>query len=166
MDHVILVMNPDVAPEKSALTNALRKLYSGQRVGFVCPRISDWLGTRESVGHKRYPSLAVLAARFFRKSLSLRYFADLNAKYEYSDMSISEAHPEVRLCSGCFMLARRELWRETSGFDPLFFMYFEDFDLSLRAFHRGWRHVTYRRWLLSMPVEMQVGRIRCTEKCL
>ena len=40
--------------------------------------------------------------------------------------------PGVPLASGCFMLARTHLFIQARGFDPRYFMYFEDYDLSLR----------------------------------
>jgi GT2 family glycosyltransferase len=46
---------------------------------------------------------------------------------------------EVDIISGGFLLIRRSLWTELGGFDPVFFMYGEDFDLSLRAAARGAR---------------------------
>jgi len=37
------------------------------------------------------------------------------------------------IVSGCFMLFRTDVLKSLGGFDPNFFLYFEDFDLSLRA---------------------------------
>jgi hypothetical protein len=38
---------------------------------------------------------------------------------------------------GAFFLTRRELWNHLGGFDPLFFVYFEEVDFSLRARQAG-----------------------------
>jgi N-acetylglucosaminyl-diphospho-decaprenol L-rhamnosyltransferase len=40
---------------------------------------------------------------------------------------------EVDILSGCLIMLPTSLWRELGGFDEDFFMYSEDFDLSLRA---------------------------------
>lgn len=44
-------------------------------------------------------------------------------------------------CSGAALLARRAAYREVGGFDPFFFLYAEDVDLSWRAWLGGWRCV-------------------------
>jgi hypothetical protein len=69
---------------------------------------------------------------------------------------------DVPIISGAFMLARRGAIDRTGGFDPRFFLYFEDFDWSVRlravarnafvpsvtivhhgggAARKGWRHI-------------------------
>ncbi|MEM7167479.1 MAG: glycosyltransferase family 2 protein [Planctomycetota bacterium] len=40
---------------------------------------------------------------------------------------------DVDVITGCFALLKRDLWERLDGFDTRFFMYAEDFDLSLRA---------------------------------
>ena len=43
--------------------------------------------------------------------------------------------------SGCCLLLRRSAFEEVGGFDPMFFMYFEDLDLGERLAKAGWRSV-------------------------
>lgn len=40
--------------------------------------------------------------------------------------------------TGCCLLVRRECWQDLGGFDPAFFLYYEDADLCLRAREAGW----------------------------
>ena len=44
---------------------------------------------------------------------------------------------EVPIASGCCLLLRTQAFRELGGFDEQFFLYFEDFDLSLRLAQKG-----------------------------
>jgi N-acetylglucosaminyl-diphospho-decaprenol L-rhamnosyltransferase len=46
---------------------------------------------------------------------------------------------EVGVVTGCLLMASSETWRELGGFDPRFFMYGEDTDLSMRAHQAGYR---------------------------
>lgn len=47
-------------------------------------------------------------------------------------------------CSGAVALARREAFEQVQGFDPFFFLYAEDVDLSWRMWLAGWRCVYER----------------------
>ena len=44
---------------------------------------------------------------------------------------------DVPIASGCFMFARRDVLAEIGGFSPEYFLYFEDYDLSLRLRRRS-----------------------------
>lgn len=46
---------------------------------------------------------------------------------------------EVAWASGAALAVRRAAWEEVGGFDPSYFMYYEDVDLSLRLRRRGWK---------------------------
>ena len=48
------------------------------------------------------------------------------------DLGVDEVTTGIPIASGCFMFARRELLQRLGGFAPEYFLYFEDFDLSLR----------------------------------
>jgi GT2 family glycosyltransferase len=82
---------------------------------------------------KRYPSLWVLFLRGFAPARLRRRFAPALDHYEMRDVIGDRFVPGVPLASGCFMLARTPLLTRVGGFDPRFFMYFEDYDLSLRV---------------------------------
>ena len=54
---------------------------------------------------------------------------------------LASAHAEERdafAASGAAMAIRREVWDALGGFDDLYFAYYEDADLSVRCWQRGW----------------------------
>ncbi|ABM19707.1 glycosyltransferase [Marinobacter nauticus] len=137
----VLVMNPDVVIEREALSRLLWRLSGDPSCGLVAPRLLDPASGRDVHGCKRYPSVAVLAVRQFRFLQRFAFLLRLNDRYEYRDWQSDWVHRGVELCSGCFMLASLRFWRDVGGFDSRYFMYFEDFDVSLRGSKRGWVHV-------------------------
>lgn len=158
-----LVLNPDVVLGHRCLTAGLRYLGRDGGAVAVSPRSSSPGGSREYLC-KRYPSVFVLALRGFAPRWLRRRFASRLASYEMRDAMHSATPVDVPLISGCFMLMRGNVVRSVRGFDADYFMYFEDFDLSLRlrvhgrlmyvpsveivhyggfAAAKGWRHVSW-----------------------
>jgi GT2 family glycosyltransferase len=126
-----LVMNPDVELDAATIPAALAFLREHPEVGLVAPDASDEHGTPQFLC-KRYPSLWVLLLRGFAPAPLRRRFARRLEDYEMRDVVVRGEPARVPLASGCFMLMRTELFRRVGGFDPRFFLYFEDYDLSLR----------------------------------
>jgi GT2 family glycosyltransferase len=126
-----LVMNPDVELDAEALSAALAALREHPEVGLVAPAVYGDDGELQFLC-RRYPSVWVLYLRGFAPAFLRRRFARALADYEMRDVIGSRMHCGVPLASGCFMLARTALFARLGGFDPRFFMYFEDYDLSLR----------------------------------
>ncbi len=127
-----LVMNPDVELEPAALGEALRAARDHPEVGMIAPAVFGDDGERQFLC-KRYPSVWVLFLRGFAPAFLRRRFMPAINRYEMRDVIGAGYVPNVPLASGCFMLARTALLTRLGGFDPRYFMYFEDYDLSLRV---------------------------------
>src|SRR5690606_11033925 len=80
---------------------------------------------------KQYPALWDLFLRGFAPAWLKRLFSKRLQRYECRDLTNGAAPADVPLISGCFMLCRTEQLQRAGGFDEGFFLYFEDFDLSL-----------------------------------
>ena len=126
-----LVLNPDVILEPDALLEGIRYLESHSEVGLIAPRVYDTTGGRQYLC-KRYPSVMVLALRGFGPASLRRRFGRMLDRYEMRDLPDDAPTSPIPIASGCFMLCRRQPLAAIGGFSPEYFLYFEDFDLSLR----------------------------------
>ena len=129
-----LVLNPDVELAPDALTLALAYLDAHPEVGVVAPAAFGADGAREYLS-KRYPAVLDLALRGFAPGAVRQLFRRRLERYELRDLIGAAAQQDVSpvpMISGCFMLVRRKAIDATGGFDPGYFLYFEDFDWSVR----------------------------------
>ncbi len=129
-----LVLNPDAELEADALVNGIRWLDAHPDVGVLAPAMTDAAGNRR-YPCKRYPAIFDLCLRGFAPRFVQRAFERRLFRYEMRD--VVDADPprdaiDVPIVAGAFMLARRSAIDRTGGFDPRFFLYFEDFDWSVR----------------------------------
>ena len=129
---VHLILNPDVELDREALAAGLRTLRENPDVGLVAPDVHAPSGTREFLC-RRYPTVWVLFLRGFAPAFLRRRFAADLEHYEMRDALGDRLVKGVPIASGCFQLARTALLQRLGGFDPRYFMYFEDYDLSLRV---------------------------------
>lgn len=127
-----LVLNPDVELDPPALAAGIAFLQGHADVVLVMPKARDEHGAPQFLG-KRYPSVWVLFLRAFApRWLQRLQQARLDA-YEARDLQAgSEPVGGIPIASGCCMLLRTAAFRALGGFDERYFLYFEDFDLSLR----------------------------------
>ena len=125
-----LILNPDVTMDLDYVSNSMGLLTNNADVVLAGPRGVTSDGT-EAYLCKRYPSLLVLFIRGLQQEWIYSFFRQKLAQYEYHDLPYSETS-DVELLSGCCMFARTQALKEVGGFDTHFFIYFEDFDLSLR----------------------------------
>jgi hypothetical protein len=137
-----LVLNPDALLAVDALTLGLAWMRDTPACGMAAPCGTGPDGSPLFLC-KRYPDVLTLLLRAAAPAAVRKRFAARLARYELRDI-VGEAAEQpalgVPLASGCCMLLRRGAIRHTDGFDPAFFVYFEDYDLSLRLAQGGtWR---------------------------
>lgn len=126
-----LIINPDVEMAVDAIRAGLAYLNGNAACAMVTPVATSAAGSPLYLV-KSYPAVGALLLRGFAPAFLRRAFADTLAGYDRSDLPFDAPLADARIVSGCFMLVRGEALRGAGGFDPAFFLYFEDFDLSYR----------------------------------
>jgi GT2 family glycosyltransferase len=125
-----LILNPDVIISPESLINGLNYLEENNEVVAVSPSATDGANNIQYLA-KSYPSLLVLLVR----ALNLRYlkkiFKNKIYNYELKEVIHNKKTVEVKIISGCFMLCKTKALHLVGGFDSRYFLYFEDFSLSI-----------------------------------
>ncbi|MFQ2012678.1 glycosyltransferase [Aeromonas veronii] len=128
-----LILNPDLEVAPDALKNALEFMEQHPDCGLLTP-FATWEDGEVQRLCKRYPTVFDLLLRGFAPAFVKRFFQTRLAKYEMADqLNNCDVLWDPPIVSGCFMLFRTNVLQQLGGFDPRFFLYFEDFDISLRA---------------------------------
>jgi GT2 family glycosyltransferase len=131
-----LILNPDAIVEPDAIAEALRFLRANPDIGLLTPEVRGATGERQYLC-RRYPSVLVLFLRGFAPGWIKRPFQPLLDRYELRDQMDTDVLRDVPLASGCFMFARRDELAAVAGFSTDYFLYFEDYDLSMRMRRRS-----------------------------
>lgn len=126
-----LVANPDIEFAPGSLAAGLAFLDVHPELGLLSPALIEPDGGRRPACF-RYPDLPTLLARAGGGQWARRR----SFRYECRDWD-PDAIRSPLLSSGCCMLFRAAAFARLGGFDPGYFLYFEDYDLSLRAGRHG-----------------------------
>lgn len=126
----LLLLNPDMTVSPGFLDRVVRLTEdwpAGRpRAGVVGFRLRHTDGSpQRSAGP--FPTLAGTLARLLLPRSRRKYL-----------LHQGEGRRPVPWVSGCCMLVRADCFADLGGFDPGFFLYYEDVDLCRRAWRRGW----------------------------
>ena len=134
-DHVLL-LNPDTEVRPGALDALLRFARAHPRAGLVGGRtLTDEGATEPSSCWGRPTRWSTFC---FATGLSTAFSRSPRFNPESMPGWARDDSREVGVITGCLLLASMDTWRALGGFDPRFFMYGEDTDLSLRARAAGY----------------------------
>lgn len=123
-----LICNPDITIPERAISQIIGYMEGNPAIGLCMPKL---VGTDGVIQYccRRSPLMLdyvsqILLPRTWGKSR--RHALEMRSCDYDKPM-------EVECLSGCFMFFRASVLQELGGFDERFFMYFEDFDLSMRS---------------------------------
>lgn len=125
-----LILNPDVILSSDALNLGIKYLEENQDVVAISPKCYDDNNKVQYIA-KTYPNLLVLLARGMGPKFIKNIFFKKLSKYEIRKIVAKDKISEIEIMSGCFMLCRTDALKKINGFDVSFFLYFEDFALSI-----------------------------------
>lgn len=132
-----LILNPDVVLDPQCLTKGVAFLRENPLVKAVAPHATDRQGNVQYLC-KRFPTLFDLVLRGFAPEFLRKPFARRLLDYEMREsVSKGDVVWDIPIVSGCFMLCETALLKKVGGFDERFFLYFEDFALSMELKKHG-----------------------------
>jgi GT2 family glycosyltransferase len=123
-----LICNPDIALSEGVIGGMIAYMDQNPDVGLCMPKLVGTDGQmqyccRRSPVVLDYLSQIVLPGSWGNRRRQLLEMRSCDYDKEM----------EVECLSGCFMLFRSDVLLRLGGFDERFFLYFEDFDLSVRS---------------------------------
>ncbi|NIA26637.1 MAG: glycosyltransferase [Desulfobulbaceae bacterium] len=131
-----LVLNPDVVLDREALHHALGFMQAHEHTVLLTPSVNNADGDREYL-NKDYPDVTTLLLRGFAPAFIKKHFTARIARYELRDLDPQQIRHDIPLASGCFMFCKTATLQQVSGFRDCYFLYFEDYDLSMRLHALG-----------------------------
>ncbi|WP_024899148.1 glycosyl transferase [Brucella rhizosphaerae] len=132
MGEFHLILNPDIQLDPNALINALEFMKANASCGLLSP-YATWPNGQRQYLCKRYPAVFDLLLRGFAPEIVRSLFSTRLARYELQAETQNTVYWNPPIVSGCFMFFRSVIIKKTGAFSDEFFLYFEDFDLSLRS---------------------------------
>lgn len=132
MGEFHLILNPDIQLNPDALINAITFMRAYRNCGLLSPRAA-WPNGQRQYLCKRYPAVFDLLLRGFAPKIIRSFFSKRLARYELQTETQNAVYWNPPIVSGCFMFFKSAILKDIGGFNDKFFLYFEDFDLSLKS---------------------------------
>ncbi|MBT8304049.1 MAG: glycosyltransferase family 2 protein [Bacteroidia bacterium] len=126
----ICILNPDTVVAEDTFINLLRIADTYDELGIIGCRLIDGNGKFLQESKRNVPTPSISFKKMFGFSNS--YYANHLQEDEIG---------EVYILVGAFMLLKRSIYNETSGFDEDYFMYGEDIDLSYKVIKKGLKNL-------------------------
>ncbi len=157
-----LVLNSDIDFDPSVIDDLISFMDARPGAGLVMPMVRYPDGQLQHLCRLLPNPMTLIGRRFFGRS---QWAKRLNDRYELHNWAYDRI-ANFPFLSGCFMFIRRTVLDQVEGFDPRFFLYAEDLDLSRRLHmvsetlfypnvmitheYRSMKHRSWRQWLYAI----------------
>jgi hypothetical protein len=155
-----VIMNSDMIVSPNTFSVLRDYMDQHPDVGIVSPKVLNEDGSIQGL-NKRYPTLFDLFLRRLMPKFLQSFFRRRLDYYEMRDVGYDQIC-DVPFLSGAFIFCRTDLLKSLGGFDPGYFLYFEDADLCRRVqqTHRTvyypatgvthyWERAAHKNWKFS-----------------
>lgn len=133
---LIGALNTDLGWSSGSIESLGEWLEAHPEVVLAVPKIEDPSGREQALCKQDPTLLALLSRRFWPQWLKPAWLRRYDADYVMVDSDLNGVF-DVPYLSGCCMLIRSRAFLEVGGFDPRFFLYLEDADLTRMMRARG-----------------------------
>lgn len=120
---VLAFVNNDARPDPAFIRESVAVLLSRGDIGLVATKVLDWDG--------RTIDFVDAGQSWYGQAFKLHVGQD--------DQPALDVERDVLFGTGSALVARRSVFQELGGFDPAYFMFFEDVDLGWRTWLAGYR---------------------------
>ena len=134
-----LIMNPDVSFDPSLLSRMIAYMEEHPNIAILTPRVLNEDGTEQYLPKKRITVHYLLGGLLEHWGGVFRRWRE---EFTLADLDVRHPMP-VEFATGCFLLIRTEIFVRLGGFDPRFFLYQEDSDLSRRVLDQNLGSIVY-----------------------
>lgn len=121
-----IIVNPDIRVEKDTFDIAIKYMTEQPDVVVITPFVRNIDGSQQYLP-KKNPSLKYLIGGLFEKHSKL--CEKLRDEYTLKNEKVTGCI-DVEFCTGCFMITRTAALKKVGGFDDIYFLHFEDADLT------------------------------------
>jgi GT2 family glycosyltransferase len=132
--ELILLLNPDAWVEPSCIERLRAAMIADESLAWAAPRLSYPDGRRQ---FNWAPTISIFGEALQQVRNQFESRAWVHGALPRVVRALGDRGWFTAACG----LVRRRAWNEVGGFDPEFFLYFEDADLGLRLREAGWRAV-------------------------
>ncbi|MFA7681652.1 MAG: glycosyltransferase family 2 protein [Candidatus Peribacteraceae bacterium] len=134
----ILIVNPDTEPQPDALERLIAVLREDRSIGIIGPKLVFPDGTvRDS--YRTFPTIFDIV---IKRTVLRHFFPTRLQRYLQHEKNPLTVRNTDWIAGAC-MLMRRDFFEQLQGFDPRFFLFFDDTDLCRRCWVMGKRVVYY-----------------------
>ncbi len=137
--QILAIINPDIEIKKDCLNELLNVLNTDEKVGIAVPQLLNPDGSPQTNARNFPTILGLLGHRIFKmKSASSAYLR--------KDTKEGGDIVPIDWAQGSFLVMRKNFFlKKLKGFDPRFFLFFEDTDLCRRTWEMGKRVVKVKK---------------------